>query len=172
VDYLLNNIISDRLLFRKLKASDFELWLPFHKDKRTSEFWNGLPEDSQLACKADFERTFYRYENNLGGKLALLSKHNNQLVGLAGLLVQEINQKKEIEIAYSILPEYWGLGYATEAANECKKFAIKNNICHSLISIIHRDNIPSQNVAVRTGMSLDFKTTYHNNPVYIFRTIL
>ncbi|MBO0590302.1 GNAT family N-acetyltransferase [Cellulophaga sp. E16_2] len=171
MDYLVNNITSDRLLFRKLTPSDFELWLPFHEDKRTSKFWNGLPKDPRTACEADFERTFYRYKNKLGGKFALIGKQNNKLLGLAGLLIQEVNHKKELEIAYSLLPEYWGFGYALEAATECKIFAQKNNLSTSLISIIHIDNIPSQNVAIRNGMTLDFETTYHDNPVYIFRTI-
>ncbi|WP_158974110.1 GNAT family N-acetyltransferase [Cellulophaga sp. L1A9] len=169
MDYLLNNITSERLLFRKLVPSDFELWLPFHEDEITSEFWNGLPEDAVKACKEDFERTFYRYKNNLGGKHALIEKHNNTLIGLAGLLIQEINHTKELEIAYSLLPEYWGRGYASEAALECKKYAQGRNLSSSLISIIHKDNIPSQNVALRNGMAIDVETSYHGNPVYIYR---
>ncbi|WP_405269578.1 GNAT family N-acetyltransferase [Cellulophaga sp. Ld12] len=169
MDYLLNNSTSDRLLFRKLHPIDFNLWLPFHEDKRTSKFWNGLPENPITACKADFERTLYRYEHNLGGKLALIHKQTRTFIGLAGLLVQEIYEKKEIEIAYSLLPAYWNMGYATEAAKACIGYAISNHLCSSLISIIHKDNIPSQKVAQRNGLTLDFETTYHGNPVYIFR---
>ncbi|KGK30139.1 GNAT family N-acetyltransferase [Cellulophaga sp. E6(2014)] len=169
MDYLLNNSTSDRLLFRKLQPSDFNVWLPFHEDKRTSEFWEGLPENPIEACKADFERTLYRYEHNLGGKLALIHKQTKTFLGLAGLLVQEIHEKKEIEIAYSLLPKHWNMGYATEAAKACIDYAISNNLCSSLISIIHKDNIPSQKVAQRNGLTLDFETTYHGNPVYIFR---
>lgn len=167
--YVMDDIASERLLFRKLIPDDFDAWLPFHKDKRTSEYWTGLSANPEQACKEDFERTFYRYKNNLGGKLALLEKSTGKFIGLCGLLVQQIDTKQELEIAYSLLPEFWKKGFATEAAQRCKLYATEKNLAPSLISIIHIENIPSQKVALHNGMEITSKTTYHHNPVYIFR---
>ena len=168
-DYLLDGQETERLSFRKIKPSDFEVWLTFHQDKRTSEFWSGLPPNEKIACEQDFERTFYRYENNLGGKQAVVLKGTNELIGLCGLLVQEIDGAQELEIAYSLLPKHWGNGYATEAATKCKEFAFENDLAESLISVIQIDNLPSQKVALNNGMFLDKTTTYSNNQVHIFR---
>jgi len=74
-----------------------------------------------------------------------------------------------LEIGYSILPEYWKMGYASEASKTCKKIAFENKLTHSLISIIHVDNMGSQKVAINNGMLLDKTTSYKNNPVHIFR---
>tara|TARA_R110002050_G_scaffold1281_4_gene9283 strand:+ start:14936 stop:15454 length:519 start_codon:yes stop_codon:yes gene_type:complete len=169
MDYLMNSITSERLLFRQLTADDFQAWLPFHQDKRTSEYWSGLPNTPVAACKADFERTFYRYQNNLGGKLALIEKNTGIFIGLCGLLVQQVAGNEELEIAYSLLPNYWKKGFAREAAQRCKIFAREHQLANSLISIIHMDNLPSQKVALNNGMRIDTTTTYHNNPVFIFR---
>lgn len=169
MNYLMHGESSERLLFRKLTEADFDLWLPFHKDQRTSQFWSGLSENPIDACHVDFNRTFYRYEHNLGGKLALIEKKSNHFVGLCGLLVQEVDAKTELEIAYSLLPKYWHHGFATEAAQKCKIYAIANALADSLISIIHIDNRPSQKVALNMGMKIDKKTVYHTNPVYIYR---
>ncbi len=168
-DYLMDSVTSARLYFRKLTSEDYENWLPFHEDTRTSKYWSGLPKNPKEACEADFERTFYRYENNLGGKLALIEKTTNQFIGLSGLLVQEIDNKKELEIAFSLLPKYWHKGFATEAAKTCKAYATKLKLASSLISIIQINNTPSQKVAKNNLMSIDTTTTYHNNPVHIFR---
>lgn len=168
----MENIESERLIFRKLVPEDFLLWLPFHEDKRTSQYWVGLPKNPTDACKADFDRTFYRYKNNLGGKLALLKKDTNEFIGLCGLLVQEINGNQELEIAYSLLPKYWKKGFATEAAIRCKAYAIEHKLATSLISIISITNTPSQKVALQNKMTVDSKTTYNNNPVYIYRVQL
>ncbi|MDO6768368.1 MULTISPECIES: GNAT family N-acetyltransferase [Cellulophaga] len=165
----MDSVTSERLLFRKITSNDFEKWLPFHKDKRTSEFWSGLPKNPIEACHQDFDRTLFRYENNLGGKLALINKSNGEFIGLCGLLVQKVNNIKEIEIAYSLLPEYWYKGFATEAAQKCKIYAIENKLAKSLISIIHIDNKPSQKIAQNNLMNIDKTTTYNNNPVHIFR---
>ncbi len=170
--YLIDNVSSKRLLFRKLTPEDFSLWLPFHEDKNTSKYWSDIHKNSKKACQADFDRTFSRYQNNLGGKVALISKNTNKLIGLCGLLVHEINQVQEIEIAYSLLPKFWGFGYATEAAQRCKLHASSNNLATTLIAIISVDNIPSQKVAINNGMQIDCKTTYANNSVYIYRVKL
>lgn len=172
MDFLLHGKETERLLFRKVEPSDFDIWLPFHEDKRTSEFWSGLPQEPKLACQNDFDRTRYRYENALGGKQALIVRDTSEFIGLSGLLVQEIDGKQELEIAYSLLPKFWGNGYASEAAQKCKAHAIENKLASSLISIIHINNIPSQRVALQNGMQIDTTTAYHNNPVHIFRIIL
>ncbi|WP_276167736.1 GNAT family N-acetyltransferase [Zobellia alginiliquefaciens] len=172
MDLLLEGENTERLVFRKVLPSDFDTWLPFHEDKRSSEFWKGLPSDPKIACRQQFDHIFERYENGLGGMNALILKSTGDLIGLCGLLKQNVDNIEELEIGYSILPKYWKQGYASEAAKKCRMHARNNRLAPSLISIIHIDNIPSQRVAMNNGMHLEKITTYHNNPVYIFRVQL
>ncbi len=167
--YLLENQISERLIFRKLGESDFEDWLPFYNNPKSIQYWEGLPTDPVEACRKQFDSVFERYDNDLGGMNALILKESGELVGICGLLVQTVDNIKELEIGYSVLPNFWLQGYAFEAAKKCKEFAFENNFTDSLISIIHVDNLPSQKVALKNGMLLDKTTTYKNNPVHIFR---
>ena len=169
LDYVMFNKESERLLFKKVTQSDFESWLPFHQEPLSSQYWSGIPKDPITACKEQFSRMFERYEEQSGGMNALFSKETNKLIGLAGLLVQQVNNKEELEIGYSILPEYWRQGYAFEAAKKCKEVAFENKWADSLISIIQVNNIPSQKIALKNGMYIDFSTTYKDNPVHIFR---
>ncbi|MEC8832313.1 MAG: GNAT family N-acetyltransferase [Bacteroidota bacterium] len=159
------------MVFRRLKPSDFEDWLPFYHDPRSTQYWEGLPTDPIEACKTQFDRIFERYKNNLGGMNALISKESGELVGICGLLVQSVDDIQELEIGYSVLPTFWRQGFAFEAAKKCKEVAFKNNFAKSLISIIHVDNLPSQKVALKNGMLLDKTTIYKNNPVHIFRVM-
>ena len=86
--------------------------------------------------------------------------------------MQTVDGIDELEIGYSILPKFWRMGYATEAARKCKAHAQSYRLAHSLISIIHVDNIPSQKVAMNNGMHLDKTTIYNQNPSHIFRVPL
>jgi len=167
--YLLENETSERLVFRRLKPSDFGDWLPFYHNPKSTQFWKGLPTDPIVACRTQFDRVFQHYENDLGGMNALISKESGELVGICGLLVQMVDEVQELEIGYSVLPKFWLQGYACEAAQKCKEYAFENNFSESLISIIHVDNVPSQKVARKNGMHLDKTTTYKDNPVHIFR---
>jgi len=168
-NYLLIGQETERLHFRKLEHADFETWLPFHQEPLSTEFWEGMPEDPMEACQHWFDKAFHRYENKLGGMNVLINKKTNAFIGQCGLLVQTVDGIKELEIGYSILPKYWKQGYATEAAQKCKAFAIAHNFAESLISIIHVNNIPSQKVAINNGMHLDKTTVYNENPAHIFR---
>ena len=152
---LLEGETTTRLQFRTLKPSDFDTWLPFHEEPLSTQYWEGLPKDPYTACKQQFDKTFERYANTLGGMNALIALETKQLIGLAGLLVQTVNGVQELEIGYSILPQYWKQGYATEAAKKCKTYAFEQELASSLISIIHINNIPSQKVALNNEMFLD-----------------
>jgi RimJ/RimL family protein N-acetyltransferase len=167
-NYLLTGQETERLEFRRLETSDFDAWLPFHQNPLTSKYWIGLPSDPQAACKQWFDRVFYRYENNLGGMNVLIEKKTGKLIGQCGLLIQTVDGIEELEIGYSILPQYWKKGFATEAATKCKTYAIENRLAKSVISIIHIDNIASQKVAGNIGMQVSKTTIYNKNPVDIY----
>jgi len=167
--YLLTNQESERLRFRKLKTNDFDTWLPFHQNPLSTQFWYGLPEDPIEACQHWFDKAFHRYENDLGGMNVLIHKETNEFIGQCGLLKQTVDGIEELEIGYSILPEHWKQGYASEAAQKCKAFAKEHHLANSLVSIIQVDNIPSQKVAMKNGMQLDKTTVYNENQSHIFR---
>jgi RimJ/RimL family protein N-acetyltransferase len=166
---LLTGSVSERLFFRPVGLSDFHSWLPFYSDPASTRYWEGIPSDPVNACRQLFDRIFERLDQGLGGMNALVEKSSGALVGLCGLLVQEVDQREELEIGYSVLPGFRNKGFATEAALQCKKYAFGNKLSPSLISIIQVDNAPSKKVALNLGMKVDAATTYRNNQVYIYR---
>ena len=90
-----------------------------------------------------YEKQWHRYKNNWGGMNALLLKGTTTLIGHAGLLTQKIDNKIELEVAYSLLSNYWKKGYATEAALKCKNFAFEHSYCQKLVALIAPSNTPS-----------------------------
>ncbi len=169
MNLLLEGQESERLIFRKVRESDFDDWLAFHQEPEASRYFSGDPGEPLEACRKWFDKVFYRYENNLGGHNALISKETGALIGMCGLLIQTVGGIEELEIGYSILPAYWRQGYASEAAIKCKEFAVAHQLRESIISIIHIENTGSRKVAENNGMYLDKTTAYKGIPVNIFR---
>jgi [ribosomal protein S5]-alanine N-acetyltransferase len=161
--YSLEGQESERLYFRKITQNDFETWLKFCRYPDSLKYIftpeQLLIEDPFDRCKIWFERIFYRYDNALGGMNALIEKTTNEFVGQCGLLTKTIDDVEEIEIGYSLMPDYRGKGYATEAAKKCKLFAFDNQFGDSVISTIHVENKASAKVAIANGMTLE-KTTF------------
>lgn len=169
MNYLLTNQQTERLWFREVQPEDYPCWLEFFKDPRSHIHWPlpmGTPDEE---CTRWYENQTLRYREGRGGMNALIRKDTGELIGHAGLLVQQVDGMEELEVAYSLLPAFWKQGFAIEAVSKCKTFAVENNFAKSLISIIALTNLPSQQVAIRNGMTLEKQTVYKNVPVYIFR---
>ena len=153
--YLLNGLETDRLEFRLLEEVDFETWLPLFYEKDVGRF---LGLDTSMTpkelCQKWFDKVFNRYDNDLGGLNVLIDKKTGKFIGQCGLLVQTVEDETYLEIGYSILPEYWGMGYATEAAIRVKNEAFERNYSDVIISIVHIENEGSATVARRNGMTV------------------
>jgi [ribosomal protein S5]-alanine N-acetyltransferase len=74
------------------------------------------------------------------------------MIGRCGLLIQDVEDGTENEIAYLLGSEWWRRGYATEAAIAIRDHAQSQLGFERLISLIAPDNVASQAVARRIGM--------------------
>ncbi|MEM5566246.1 GNAT family N-acetyltransferase [Psychroserpens sp. AS72] len=154
--YLLTNQESERLQYRLVTKDDYDTWLPLFKEKNVDKFLgmpSGLSQTEQ--CDYWFKKVWHRYENNLGGMNALIDKQTGEFIGQSGLLIQTVEDEERLEVGYSILPKFWGKGYAQEAAKKCRDFCFEHNFTDNVISMMHVDNIASEIVAIKNGMSLE-----------------
>jgi RimJ/RimL family protein N-acetyltransferase len=56
-----------------------------------------------------------------------------------------------MEVGWGLARQYWGQGYATEAAKASLDYGFRNYPVDRLISLIRPENHPSQKVAERLG---------------------
>ena len=169
-NYLLENFETERLRFRKLTWDDFDAWTKLFVSDDVAIFLGLDPKLSATELTQFwFDKTFNRYEKNLGSMNALVDKKTNRLIGQSGLLIQTIEDEQRLEVSYSILPEFWRQGFAFEAASACKKHAFENEWAENLISVIEPANIGSEKVALKNGMTLE-KTIIelHDAPFNVF----
>lgn len=167
--YLLDGEETKRVRFRKILLSDFNDWLPFFENPLSHQHWEAKLETPKMECEKWYHKQFHRYQNNLGGMNALIEKESGKLIGHCGLLIQTVDNITELEVGYSLLPEFWGKGLATESAKKCREYAFENNLSNSIISIISLTNNPSEKIAIKNGMKLYKVTNYNGNKVNIYR---
>jgi RimJ/RimL family protein N-acetyltransferase len=99
-----------------------------------------------------------RYDEHGYSFYAVTSRESGQFYGLCGLLEQEVVVADQTltltEIGYHFKRSHWGNGYATESAIACRDHAFDNLDRSRVVSLISRENVPSQKVALRNGMTV------------------
>jgi ribosomal-protein-alanine N-acetyltransferase len=91
------------------------------------------------------------------GLWATIHKETGKFIGRCGLLPWKIDDVLEVEIAYLIDKTYWGQGLATEAAIGILQYGFEQLALPRLICLVDPDNIASQKVAIKMGMTLEKK---------------
>ena len=168
-----DQLTSERLVTRFLTLEDIPIWEEFFEDEEAVEFLflPSLGLNSNLEISAHMiEKQIARYAENRFGLQALINKSTNELIGICGLLAQEIDGINEIEVGYHILKKNWEQGYATEAAKLFINYAFENDLTSSVVSVIDVDNFKSQRVAEKNRLKIDKQTKWiGDEDVYIYR---
>lgn len=86
---------------------------------------------------------------------------NNEHIGAVSLYLNE--DYLVGELGWIISKDYWGNGYATEAAEAMIDFGLKNLNIHRFIAHCDSENINSYRVMEKLGMSLESKTRGRKN---------
>jgi RimJ/RimL family protein N-acetyltransferase len=105
------------------------------------------------------------------GLWATIHKGTGKFIGRCGLLPWTIEEQQEVEVAYTLAQDYWGQGLATEAAKGILQYGFEQLHLSRLICLIDPENIASQRVAEKIGMTLEKKVDGidgDNSPTLIY----
>jgi Acetyltransferases, including N-acetylases of ribosomal proteins len=92
------------------------------------------------------------YENEGFGLWAVVRKCDNQFLGDCGITLQNIDGEILPEIGFHIIKDYCNMGYATEAAEACKEYALEKLGFEAIYCYSEISNRPSQRVSEKIGM--------------------
>ena len=121
--------------------------------------YNGAFSDDETQQWLD--KQIARYKKYGFGLWAVILKETDEMIGQCGLSMQLWNGEEVLEIGYLFQKDYWHKGYAIEAAKACKDYAFQKLKANEVCSIIRDTNKPSQNVALRNGMTIKDTWTKH-----------
>jgi ribosomal-protein-alanine N-acetyltransferase len=161
---------TQRLWTRPITRDDRHDWAHFLADVEATRYFpnpENLAPDERAAQWVDKQLT--RYAEGRHGMMVLIHKETGAFIGQCGLLTQTVDATEELEVGYHIFPQYWRQGYASEAAIAFRNLAFENGLRESIISIIHRENVGSQGVALRNGMQREKATQFWSMDVYVYR---
>jgi RimJ/RimL family protein N-acetyltransferase len=143
-------IETPRLFLRELTLNDAsDLSLVLSDEESMRHYPHSFSQDE---VRKWIERNIKRYKNDGFGLWAVIRKQDNRFLGDCGITFQNIDGEILPEIGFHIIKTYCNKGYATEAADACKRYAIESLGFKSIYSYSEKGNIASQKVSTKIGM--------------------
>lgn len=147
---------TKRLILRTWKGQDLDPMSAINQDPLVCEF---LPKIGNRAATKTLIRRFMNHYKKYGfSAYAVELKSNGEFIGFVGLLVVsfEAHFTPAVEIGWRLGSQYWGNGYATEAAKAVVDFAFTILKLEEIVSFTVENNIRSRRIMEKIGL--------HHNP--------
>lgn len=113
-------------------------------------------------CEQILESIIRLWQNRGYGRMAVISKENNKLIGVAGLRYFE----GDAELFYLLDEPFWGKGLATEVAKAILEYGFETHDFPQIIAVTRPANAATQRVLDKLGMSFEKKDVIAGVPVY------
>lgn len=161
----MNALETPRLYLRQWQASDFAIFAQINADPEVMRYF---PKVLSTELSDVIARKCQRLIRDNGWgfwavSLKNASKQTDAFIGMVGLnqTHADLPFAPSIEIGWRLHKDYWGQGYATEAAQAAVQFAFETLALSEVIAFTAVINQPSQKVMQRLGMIDTQENFYH-----------
>jgi RimJ/RimL family protein N-acetyltransferase len=159
---------TERLVLRPFRESDLEPWAALNADPAVTEYL-GPPLTRENSDRIAWAINA-SYESKGLGFLAVERRSDGAFLGACGLS-KEAWYPHDLEIGWRLAREYWGHGYATEAAASWLDHAFDEAGLPRIIAVTDTPNVRSIAVMRRLGMSFDHQAELEEDGVRFDATI-
>ena len=152
-----------RLILRQFTAEDATLVFELNSSKDVLKYLHEPILTSPAHAREIIQTIILpQYEMNLG-RWATFTKDKNEFIGWCGLKFRP--ELEEIDLGYRFKKEYWGKGYATEAARHSIHYGLTELDLPLITGRAHIENIASLKILEKIGMQFLKEEVVDNCPV-------
>lgn len=143
-------IESERLTFRKFTIDDLPTLIEQRSDPEVNKYLGGTKLQNPEALAKRIRFYISCYSTHGFGMCAMIWKPTGDVIGSAG--IQPLDGTEEIEVGYSMIREYWGLGIGTEAAKAWLDHGFREHGLERIVAVAHPGNVASLHIMEKLGM--------------------
>ncbi|MFF1680518.1 GNAT family N-acetyltransferase [Streptomyces sp. NPDC058256] len=158
----MTEIHTPRLLLRRWYDDDLTPMADINADSQVMHWIDdGSVRDLEQTAE-DIERWEEEWDEEGFGLFAVELLASGEVAGFAGLSVPEFLPEvlPAVAISWRLGSQFWGQGYASEAAHATLEFALQDRGLDRVIAINRMGNDASENIIRKLGMELDHETTH------------
>jgi RimJ/RimL family protein N-acetyltransferase len=156
---------TERLVMRMWRESDFDEYAELCADPEVMRFLGGKVFDRTEAWRQMASMIGHWYLRGYG-IWAVEEKESGRLAGRIGCINPE--GWPGFEVGWTLRREFWGKGYATEAARRALEYGFHDLDRPHIISLIHPENRASIRVAERLGETLEGNARVFDTDVLVY----
>jgi len=159
---------TQRLVLRHQVLADLDDLWALYCDPEITKY---IPDAPRSRAEAQEELEWHMHGHPKYPELRLwatIHKETGKFIGRCGLLPWEIDGQHEIEVAYTIARAYQGQGLGSEAAQAILQYGFDKLNLSRLICVIDAENIASQRVAKKIGMTFEKEAHDEMGPFQVY----
>ena len=157
-------IKTSRLVLRPFTMKDVDPLYQILQEKDILRYFPNPNPPSRERVERLISNQLKHWEQHKLGWWAVEPLFRKQLIGWCGL--QFLPETEETEVGFLISRAFWGQGLTTEAARTSLLYGFEKLGLRCLVGIAHPENVASQRVLEKLGMSLTAKTRYFGMDCY------
>ncbi len=143
---------TERLLLRRVESADEGLFLSlFCQPEMMNYLGEVWSQETAIEALQEWQRE-WGINNYYYG--VIVRKEDRQAIGIAGITEDTNPEEKGIEFAWFVLPEFQGMGYASEITRAIMNFVFEDLKKERLFGETHPENPASNRVLEKLGFTL------------------
>jgi RimJ/RimL family protein N-acetyltransferase len=150
-------LATGRLNLRGFAIDDLDLLYALYGDSRVMQFLGDGTPMSRDVTQEKLAAVLFRWTQLRMPMWAVFRKADGVFLGRCGFSPYEPLQS--IELAYTLIPSAWGLGYATEASRACLKHAFDELKWDRIMCRTRPTNLRSRRVMEKLGFEFEREGT-------------
>lgn len=143
-------IETSRLILRPLGPGDHESLHAMLNDSEVGRYLCDGEPVSDTTTETYLHRSEREFADRCVGLFGISLRGDTELVGFCGFSRDE--ETREMELMYGLLREWWGRGFATEAARASLRYAFEEAGVERVLASVDEPNAASLRVVGKLGM--------------------
>ncbi|MCP4761982.1 MAG: GNAT family N-acetyltransferase [archaeon] len=154
---------SERLLLRKIRKRDYTFIKYYLSDPERTQFLPLEKPYPENEVNKWFSNRIFHWKKNKFGTFIIQEKISERHIGFCGL--EYVQNTNFIDIRYGLIQDFWGKGYAYEAAFRTIKYGFEQLGLETIYGAAVPENYSSIRILEKIGMNLDNQFDCYGNVV-------
>lgn len=151
---------TERLTFRRFVDDDLPLLIEQRSDPEVNKYLGGPARQNAEALSTRIKFYMDCFDKFGFGMCPMIWKDTGEIIGTAGL--QPLEDTGEIEVGYSIVKKFWGMGIGTEAARGWMEYGFNDRGLERIVAVAVIGNEASQNIMKKLGMKFEKNEVHYD----------